>query len=122
MRAGAGKGDRTECTGNPLTAEYVKTTLPKAQQAAWLEYIDRSAKQQARDRAAWAAEFKTSGLDKPVIPKQGFSARSMPHDKDAAWYGSDDALKIADMILSFQTPNGGWSKNLTMTAACADAG
>lgn len=100
---------------NPLTAEYVKTTLPKAQQAAWLEYIDRSAKQQARDRAAWAAEFKTSGLDKPVIPKQGYSARSMPTDKDAAWYGSDDALKIADTILSFQTPNGGWSKNLTMT-------
>jgi PelA/Pel-15E family pectate lyase len=100
---------------NPLTAEYVRATLPKNQQAAWLLYIDRSAKQQAVDRAAWATEFKASGRTTVLIPPQGGSGRSMPMDKDPAWYGTADALKIADVILSFQTPNGGWSKNLSMT-------
>jgi PelA/Pel-15E family pectate lyase len=99
---------------NPLTPEYVKTTLPKAQQTAWLAYINRSNKTLAMVQAAWAAEFKASGLDKPVIPKQGFAGRSMPFDKDAAWYGSADALKVADAILSFQVPDGGWSKNMSM--------
>ncbi len=99
---------------NPLTPEYVKATLPKAQQAAWLAYIDRSNKTLAMVQAAWAAEFKASGLDKPVIPKQGFAGRSMPFDKDPAWYASADALKVADAILSFQVPDGGWSKNMSM--------
>jgi PelA/Pel-15E family pectate lyase len=99
---------------NPLTPEYVKATLPKAQQAAWLAYIDHSKKTLAMVEAAWDAEFKASGLDKPVIPKQGFSTRSMPMDKDAAWYGSADALKVADTIVSFQVPDGGWSKNISM--------
>jgi len=101
---------------NPLTAEYVRATLPKSEQAAWLQYIDRSTKQQAADRAAWAAEFKASGRATVLIPPQG-GGRSMPMDRDPAWYGTADALKIADVVLSFQTPNGGWSKNLSMTQA-----
>jgi PelA/Pel-15E family pectate lyase len=99
---------------NPLTAEYVKATLPKAQQAAWLAYIDHSAKVHAADLAAWDAEFKASGATKITIPPQGFAGRSMSMDKDPSWYASADALKAADCILSFQIPNGGWSKNLSM--------
>jgi len=97
-----------------LTAERVKATLPVAQQAAWLAYLDRSAKQEAADRAAFAAEMKVAGVKEPWMPKEGFSSRTMPLDLVAAWYGSDEALKVADVIVSFQIPNGGWSKNLDM--------
>ena len=38
----------------------------------------------------------------------------MPLDQDAAWYGSEEALHTADVIVSYQTPNGGWGKNLSM--------
>jgi PelA/Pel-15E family pectate lyase len=99
---------------NPLTPEYVKATLPKAQQAAWLAYIDHSAKVHAADLAAWDAEYKASGKTTITIPPQGGGGRSMPFDKDPAWYASADALKAADCVLSFQIPNGGWSKNLDM--------
>ena len=33
----------------------------------------------------------------------------------AAWYGQAEALRIAGIVRSFQTPAGGWSKNLDMT-------
>lgn len=35
----------------------------------------------------------------------------MPLDRPAAWYASDEALRVADNIVSFQTPAGGWGKN-----------
>lgn len=35
--------------------------------------------------------------------------------KPAGWYASPEAQHIAQTILSFQTPAGGWSKNLDMT-------
>lgn len=39
----------------------------------------------------------------------------MPLNKPADWYASAEAQHIADVIVSFQTPAGGWSKNLDMT-------
>jgi len=33
----------------------------------------------------------------------------------AAWYASADARHIADVIVSFQTPAGGWGKNMDMS-------
>jgi len=88
--------------------------LPAAQQGAWLQYLERSAQQQAADRAALAAELKAAGRTVALMPKEGFSAHSIPVDMEPMWYGSDAALKIADTIVSFQIPNGGWSKNLDM--------
>jgi PelA/Pel-15E family pectate lyase len=35
----------------------------------------------------------------------------MPLDRDAKYYASAEARRIADTIASFQTPAGGWSKN-----------
>jgi PelA/Pel-15E family pectate lyase len=35
----------------------------------------------------------------------------MPLERDAAWYGSPEARHVADVIVSFQTPAGGWGKN-----------
>ncbi|HSI63528.1 MAG TPA: pectate lyase, partial [Candidatus Saccharimonadia bacterium] len=39
-----------------------------------------------------------------------------------AWYGSAEALKIADAVLSYQTPTGGWSKAIDYTAGPRTAG
>lgn len=37
-------------------------------------------------------------------------------DQPAAWYASDEARTVAATILRYQTPEGGWPKNLDMTA------
>jgi PelA/Pel-15E family pectate lyase len=41
----------------------------------------------------------------------------MPLNREAAWYGTAEARHVADVIVSFQTPAGGWSKNLDLSAA-----
>jgi PelA/Pel-15E family pectate lyase len=104
----------TNTPAHPLTQDRI-TTLPTTQRTPWLDYLKRSEAQMATDKASLAKERE--GLaETPALPKQGFSGRSMPLDCDADYYASADARKIGDVILSFQTPGGGWSKNLDFTA------
>lgn len=96
----------------PLTAERI-AALPAAERGPWLAYLRRSEEQEKADRAALAAERK--GLaNVPAEPPVGPSVRSMPLNRDAAWYGSPEARHIADVIVSFQIPSGGWGKNMNM--------
>jgi len=87
--------------------------LPPAQRQVWLDYLQRSERQMAADRAALASERK--GLAAiPPLPKESGNARTIPLNRDPAWYATPEARHIGDVILSFQTPAGGWSKNLDM--------
>ena len=96
----------------PLNEQRVHT-LPASEQGPWLEYLQRSRTQMAADKAALAAERE--GLATvPELPQQGYSARAIPLERPAAFYRSAEALRVADNIVSFQTPAGGWSKNLSL--------
>ncbi len=95
-----------------LTAARI-AKLPAPQRAAWSAYLERSHRQEMRDRASLAAERK--GLASiPPLPREQFNARSTPLDRDPAWYATPEARHIGDVVISFQTPGGGWSKNLDM--------
>jgi PelA/Pel-15E family pectate lyase len=95
--------------------------LPKKQRAVWTAYLQRSEQQEARDRASLAAERK--GLASiPPMPKEGFGTRSMPLNRDAAWYATPEARHVGDVIVSFQTPGGGWSKNFAMNGEVRQPG
>jgi PelA/Pel-15E family pectate lyase len=41
--------------------------------------------------------------------------------RDAAWYRSDEALRVADNVLLYQRDSGGWPKNIDMAAVLSDA-
>lgn len=97
-----------------LTTERIDA-LPAAQQRVWKEYLARSDEQLRVDRAFLQAELTDHKLQSPAIPPSGRGTSSLPLDKPADWYGSSNALRIADIIVSFQTPAGGWSKNLDMS-------
>ncbi|HEV2445641.1 MAG TPA: pectate lyase, partial [Candidatus Sulfopaludibacter sp.] len=97
----------------PLTAERI-AELPANQRAAWQAYLDRSMRQMQADRAALAAELKRAGRTQALVPPSGGAARSVPLDRPVEWYGGPDARRIADIVVSFQTPAGGWSKNLNL--------
>jgi PelA/Pel-15E family pectate lyase len=105
----------TNPPAQPLTAERV-ATLPEASQPAWKEYLQRSARQHKADRDFFRGEMKQHGITNSVTPPSGHAAHSMPLDNRAIWYRSDEARHIADDIVSFETPAGGWSKNLNMTS------
>ncbi|PZQ58576.1 MAG: pectate lyase [Phenylobacterium zucineum] len=92
----------------PLTRERV-SEAPSAARAAWTAYLDRADAARRRNDAALASERLTA----PAGPKPpaGDAAASMPLDRPAAWYAAEGARHIADVIVSFQSPAGGWGKN-----------
>ncbi|WP_168074725.1 pectate lyase [Caulobacter sp. SSI4214] len=94
----------------PITAERI-AQLPADQQPAWKAYLARSQAQMQADRAALAAELKPGETAPPPLPATAHGDGGMALHKAPAWYASPEARHIADVIVSFQTPAGGWSKN-----------
>ena len=103
----------TNTAAQSITTERI-AKLPRKQQAAWKDYLARSVRQMQADRASLQAELKAAGLAEPLTPPNGFTGRNMPLTKPAEWYGSAEARHVADIIVSFQTPAGGWGKNLNV--------
>ena len=97
-----------------LTRERV-LQLPPAERGAWLKYLERSERQRQADKDAFNAEVKQSGISTPTDPPYGFGARSVPLERGASWYAGPEARRIADIVVSFQTPAGGWGKNMDMS-------
>lgn len=99
----------------PITDARI-ATLPPGERAAWTAYLAKSRALMAADKAALAAERGDGPY--PAAPHPGRSGGSgMPMDRPAGWYGSVEARHIADNIVSFQTPAGGWGKNMDRSGA-----
>lgn len=104
----------TNPPASPLTAQRI-AMLPTKTQAGWKTYLKRSLRQAAADRRLLQAEERKAGLQHPIIPPSANATRGLALDRPAEWYGQPEARQIADIIVSFQTPAGGWSKNLNLT-------
>ena len=97
----------------PLTRERI-STLPKKAQKAWLEYLERSEKQKAIDKQTLANEQKAAGNTSPKHASGGRGMYVLRADHPADWWTSDEAIKGARNIVTYQVPDGGWSKNIDM--------
>ncbi|WP_200885026.1 pectate lyase [Croceibacterium mercuriale] len=86
-------------------------TLPDDQQPVWRDYVLRSQLQMQVDRQSLVNELEPGQEPPPPPQAVGPSAYNMPIDRPAEWYGTAEARQVADTIVSFQTPAGGWSKN-----------
>ncbi len=76
----------------------------------WEADLKRSAEQMAADKAALAAEVQAAGLPAPIPAPE---AEDFKIEKKAPeWFGSEEAQRLAEVIVSFQTPSGGWSKHV----------
>ena len=96
----------------PLSPERI-APLPAAQQTAWRDYLTRSQRALAADTKFYAGEIKAAGLTEALVPPKG----SGPSLKEpAAFYASAEARRIAENVVSFQTPAGGWNKNTDFAA------
>jgi len=102
-------------TPAPRLTEARVAALPADEAAAWKEYLARSAARRKADQAALAEELRKHNLKHISIPPSaGRGGRTLPLHRPSEWYAGDEARRIADIVLSFQTPSGGWSKNLNM--------
>ena len=105
----------TNIPAQGITAETI-AALPNAQQRVWKQYLERSNRQMRADQDFLKKEMKLAGVKEAVVPPSDNSTRSLPLTREASWYGTSNAQFLADNIVSFQTPAGGWSKNLNFAS------
>jgi len=92
-----------------LTLQRIET-LPATQREAWVRYWQRSQENARKDAAALQAELTETQRTRAIKPPSGKDFR-LPAKPGDAWYESEEAELLADAILSYQTPSGGWSKH-----------
>jgi PelA/Pel-15E family pectate lyase len=86
-----------------------------AKSGEWAAYVARSREQYARDTAAMSRELRSAG--KPAMVRAMYTHDfSVKPSMSPAWFAGDSAQRMARVILSFQAPNGGWSKHVDFTA------
>ena len=99
----------TNVPATPLTPERV-ASLP-----AWKSYVENSIRQKQADQEFFRADLKSHGLKQATLPHKSGSARAIPLNNIGSWYRGAEARRMADDVVSFQTPAGGWSKNTDFT-------
>ena len=85
--------------------------LPPADRAAWEQYLERSERIGASDRASMEAELKSDGRAS-MTPAPFRKAFRMEPRMTAEWFHGQEAAQMVDSVLSYQTPSGGWSKHV----------
>ncbi len=83
------------------------------QDAQWQRYFALSESLAAQDQTALQAELSALKQSQPTLPHKHKQFGFDPQP-DIAYLQSKDAAKVAAIILSFQTPSGGWSKRTDM--------
>ncbi|MDO8345035.1 MAG: pectate lyase [Cellvibrio sp.] len=106
-------------TSTSLTATQTQQTA--SDEAAWKTYLATSKKLRKADQDFLNAELKTLGKKEPELPEYtkefGFEVKQAPD-----WFKSTEGKRVMDVILSFQTPSGGWSKRTDMSKAVRKPG
>ena len=93
-------------------ARIAKYAAP--QQREWNDYLGRSRAQYAKDTSAMHRELRAAGL--PAMTRGPYAHDfSVKPSMTRAWFATDSAQRMARAILSFQAPNGGWSKHVDFT-------
>lgn len=98
----------------PLTSARL-AALPAAQQPAWQEYLAGSTRQLQADQAFLKTEMRAQDINKIIPASTGKSLKYLTEKNPAGWYRQPEARRLADIVVSFQTPAGGWSKNLDLS-------
>ncbi len=98
------------CSALPVAA----ATDQSLQDQALQQYRELSQTLAQKDQQAFRQELQDSGREQPLEapPTKRFGFDPNPAD---AYFHTDDAQRIADIILSYQTPSGGWSKRTDMS-------
>lgn len=111
----------TNGPAQPLTVNRIES-LPEDERTVWAEYLQRSARQREADQNAFRAELRLHGVRKATVPPESRSRDAMRSDRPDEWYSRPLQRRAAENIVTFQTPSGGWSKNLDLTSRPRPAG
>lgn len=93
-----------------LLTDELLAGLPAAEQKEWSSFMSASRERAAGERRILDEECRRTGLEKPR-PAPG-SRKEFEFDSDtpSEWFGGADNQRLAETVISYQTPSGGWSK------------
>lgn len=100
-------------TATLLSPSRIAKLAPRAQRE-WNAYLQRSRALHTLDTAAMGRELRAVGRTVMIRPPYTHDFSVKP-SMTPAWFATDSARRMADVILSFQAPNGGWSKHVDFT-------
>lgn len=64
----------------------------------------------AKDASALAAEMASQNLSSPLPAPEGDDFKQ-PEKPEPEFYASEDSGRLAEIIITYQTPSGAWSKH-----------
>jgi len=98
-----------------LTAERLNARSAK-ERSAWGTYVEKSRTRFEAEFDLLSAECRKLGKPK-ANPAPGSRAEfELDSDTPESWFASDEAKALADSVISYQTPTGGWSKGIDYKA------
>jgi PelA/Pel-15E family pectate lyase len=102
-------GAVTVVSGEPVAPNRLNA-LPAAEQDAWRTYLERSQARARADAAVVQAEVAARQMTNALRAPSGGDFK-LPAPAGDVWYAGAEAKQLADAVLSYQTPSGGWSKH-----------
>ena len=85
-------------------------TLSGDEQRSWNEYLKRSEVYSIQERQVLADEIKQAGLSASRLAPANRKEFELGSKVDEKWLSLPETTLLANTILSYQTPTGGWSK------------
>jgi PelA/Pel-15E family pectate lyase len=98
----------------PLAVERI-AALPPAERAVWRAYLDTSAE---RARTLPPVSLGEDAPPGPTSapPRGGRHTKGLaPDGVSSEWYATDEAQALADGVVAWQSPAGGWTKGIDYT-------
>jgi PelA/Pel-15E family pectate lyase len=96
-----------------ITIERI-AELSSIERPVWEDYLNRSDALRKRIESQFESQLKDSGSLTSKLAPEGDSFR-LPSDKQDSWYLESQANELADVLVSFQNPAGGWTKHLSVS-------
>lgn len=90
--------------------------LEQQTQTQWLAYLKKSEDRFVHEQVVMSEECRQAGHSAPQPALSTSAQFEADAKKQNAWYASDEAIKLAETVISFQTPSGGWSKSVNYAA------
>lgn len=105
---------------DPITQDRL-ANLETADRAAWNDYLNRSNSWKQAIEQAFKDEIKSHRIAEPELAPEGSDFR-LPEKKPDSWYAQEQATALADVLISYQNPAGGWSKHVAVNLGTRKSG
>ena len=96
--------------------------LSEPERAEWVKYLARSETSSVNERRHLATEIAEAGLSASRPAPSNSKEFELGSKIDTAWLNNPDTLLLANVVLSYQTPSGGWSKAVDYSAGLRPKG